>query len=303
VLVAGSQTGKETRVPEGLSAGEYAREAAAQWGRAFTLAAARWRSRSKGGVRSLLASSDGKGGRIGDLADAGISRMGKVGKLASKARVGSRIVERMRPDEPDDIEEEPAAGADGTPADGETGSTTPIPIQESIRVAVPVAVAYRLATTVQDYPAFVDRVKSAEAGEDDELELVVTARGSERRLVLRIENVRPNERIDWRCAEELPHLGTVTFHELAPRLTHIEVSIDREPSGLVERLTRRTHLSDRALHADLQRFKAYAELWEDPDEGTGEEDEELGGEALEGQEPEEEGSDEAEAEPEPAEVA
>ena len=95
---------------------------------------------------------------------------------------------------------------------------------------------------------------------------MIHARGADRKLVLQFEKVQANRRIDWRCEEEIPHLGMVTFHELAPRLTHIEVSIDREPSGLVENLNRRLHLTDRVLHADLQRFKAYAELWEDPDQ-------------------------------------
>jgi len=317
--MAGRQTtksagkGPEQAAAEEPTAGEYAREAAAEWGRAIKLAAGNFGPRLSS-FRGLFASSDGEGGRVGDVADKGISKFGRVGSLAAKAGVGSRVVERLRPDPPEEHGEgEEAEGGD--PASN-GGGTTPIPIQESIRVAVPVEVAYRLATTYQDYPAFIDRVKSAEERGSRTLELVIHARGADHRLVLQFEKVLANRRIDWRCEEEVPHLGMVTFHELAPRLTHIEVSIDREPSGLVENLNRRLHLTDRVLHGDLQRFKAYAELWEDPDqeeaepeaeaeeepEAEGTEDDESGGAELDDQEIDSEEQAEAEAEAEPAGV-
>jgi hypothetical protein len=52
----------------------------------------------------------------------------------------------------------------------------------------------------------------------------------------------------------------VSFHELAPRLTHIELTVELEPDGVVEKVTRATHLTERAIRSELQRFKAHAEL-------------------------------------------
>ena len=61
------------------------------------------------------------------------------------------------------------------------------------------------------------------------------------------------------------HAGTVSFHPLAPRLTHVELSIDSEPEGLVQRVARALHISHHTVHGELQRFKAYAELYEEPE--------------------------------------
>ena len=49
-----------------------------------------------------------------------------------------------------------------------------------------------------------------------------------------------------------------TFHELAPRLTRIEVNVDVEPGSLVEKFARGARHVKRAMRAaDLHRFKAY----------------------------------------------
>jgi len=59
----------------------------------------------------------------------------------------------------------------------------------------------------------------------------------------------------------------VTFHELAPRLTRIEVSLDVEPEGLLEKAGRGMRFAKRAVRGDLHRFKAYAEVAEEAEEG------------------------------------
>ena len=40
-----------------------------------------------------------KGGRTGDMVDALLAKLGAPGKIASKASLGSRVVERMRSDD------------------------------------------------------------------------------------------------------------------------------------------------------------------------------------------------------------
>src|SRR4029079_12992781 len=73
-------------------------------------------------------------------------------------------------------------------------------------------------------------------------------------------------RIDWRSTAGLEHAGTVSFHELAPRLTHIELSVDVEPQGLVGRVNRARLISYRSVLTEMRRFKAYAELYEAPED-------------------------------------
>jgi hypothetical protein len=116
-----------------------AREALAMWGLALRYATAAVKPAAKGatqGVKERLASATSsetslkdrlnpskteKGGKVGDAADALLEKMGTPGKLAAKASVGSRVVERLTPGtstdapdaeqaaEPDEPAEEPEA--------------------------------------------------------------------------------------------------------------------------------------------------------------------------------------------------
>jgi hypothetical protein len=61
--------------------------------------------------------------------------------------------------------------------------------------------------------------------------------------------------------------GVVTFHELAPRLTRIELSMDVEPHGMLEKMGRGMRFTKRAIRGDLHRFKALIELDEEAEGG------------------------------------
>jgi hypothetical protein len=54
----------------------------------------------------------------------------------------------------------------------------------------------------------------------------------------------------------------VTFHELAPSLTRIEVTLDVDPGSLIEKAARGMRHVKRAVRADLHRYKAFIEVQE-----------------------------------------
>jgi len=147
------------------------------------------------------------------------------------------------------------------------GSGRRMPIQQSVDVAVPVEVAYNLWTQFEDWPTFMHRVDSAEQVEDSKVAITVKVWGMTKRFEAEIVEQRPDERIEWDVSEGLSHAGVVTFHELAPRLTRIEVSLDVEPNSLLEKAGRGMRFSKRAVRGDLHRFKAYAEVEEEAEEG------------------------------------
>jgi uncharacterized membrane protein len=263
------------RAAEG-TAGGYAREALAQWATAARLGAAAVASRKvtpDGGIVRRAA---------GAATDWALARTGTMGKLASKLSVGSRAL-GARPGTGDDDEVE-------LPGDAE--SVAAIPIQESVEIAVPVGLAYRLALRFEDYPQFLAHVDDVSV-DGDEVEFQAKLRGTPRPVVVEVFDARENERIDWRGTHGIAHAGTASFHELAPRLTHVELSVDMEPRGPGQRLSRVLHLSDHAVRNELRRFKAFAELYED--EGDAEFEPEP--EESEEEKPEAE-AEEAEREPE-----
>ncbi|UJA19452.1 SRPBCC family protein [Thermoleophilia bacterium SCSIO 60948] len=293
------------------SAGEHAREAVTQWGRAIRLGAIAMSPAVRGPgkvveaaksalpdeppdlpkpkARSLLRPGVADGGGV---ADAGLSKLGAKGKAAVALRKGSRAAQKLKPGTSGGLMDRltPDAGVldrltpDGgvleklTPDGGLIGALrtngagedhatdfddAPIPIQESIVVAVPVNVAYDLCTRFEEYPGFVSHVERAEREAGDEVSFATRMRGSSQRLEIEIYDRIENERIDWRSTGGIRHSGVITFHELAPRLTHIELSVDYEPHGLVQRISRSTHLTERMIRAEMRRFKAFAELGED----------------------------------------
>jgi uncharacterized membrane protein len=225
-----------------------------------------------------------KGGAAGTAVDKLLSKGGWPGRAMAKLSLGSRITERLRGSGSD-------AGAEGSAAEDETPASAPVPIQEAVTVAVPVALAYRLCLRLEDYPAFLDRVKEVEVSDDEHAEFSARIRGTDHRIAVEIFDRWENQRIDWRSPGEVEHSGVISFHELAPRLTYVDLSVDVEPRGPLQRLARATHLSDRTVRTELQRFKAYAELYED--EG----DAEVYAEAAEAPDEEELAGDREEPEP------
>ncbi|MGN6814779.1 MAG: SRPBCC family protein [Solirubrobacterales bacterium] len=152
----------------------------------------------------------------------------------------------------------------GASGDGSLAAAE-LPIQASIDVAIPVSAAFALCTQYGDFPEFLDRVESVEVDGRD-LEVIAKIGGAVRELAIEVMDERTDERLDWECAEGYEHSGVVSLHPLAPRLTRLELTIERQPEGLGERFTRRVGLTQRTIEEELRRFKAYAELWEEAEE-------------------------------------
>lgn len=151
-------------------------------------------------------------------------------------------------------------------ADGESLAGVELPIQESIDVALPLSAVYAVCTQFEDFPQFLDRVESVELEGERQLRVVAKIGGSVRELEIEVMDERPDERLDWACEDGYEHSGVVTFHPLAPRLTRLELTVERQPESVAERLARRLGLPQRTIQEELRRFKAYAELWEEADE-------------------------------------
>jgi uncharacterized membrane protein len=219
---------------------------------------------------------------VGNAADALLSKLGAPGRAASKLGLGSRVVERIGGGHTG------SNGRAGSEGNESSGDDMPIPIQESMEVAVPVKTAYALCKRFADYPEFIDRVESVEEIDEATVAFEAKVRGAHHRIEVQIVDERPNRRIDWEGGGDLEHVGFISFHELAPSLTHIELSVDLEAQDVVQRLTRAAHLTERAIRADMHRFKAYAELWQE------EESEEEDGPVDEGEVADEQEADDEE---------
>jgi cobalamin biosynthesis protein CobT len=142
------------------------------------------------------------------------------------------------------------------------GNGRRMPVQQAIDVAVPVETAYNQWTQFEDWPEFMHRVTRVTMDDDCTVSFATKIWGKTKEFEAQIETQRPDERIKWRVSQGITHTGVVTFHELAPRLTRIELNVDVEPGSLIEKAARGMRHIKRAMRADLHRFKAFIEMEE-----------------------------------------
>jgi hypothetical protein len=135
-------------------------------------------------------------------------------------------------------------------------------VQQAVDVAVPIETAYNQWTQFEDWPTFMHRVTNVSQEDDCTVSFSTKIWTRKREFTAKIETQRPDERIKWRVSQGITHTGVVTFHELAPRLTRIELSLDVDPGSLIEKAARGMRHVKRAARADLHRFKAFIEMAE-----------------------------------------
>jgi uncharacterized membrane protein len=189
-------------------------------------------------------------GAASDVVDKKIQDAGGPGGVAKEA--GKSLIPGVGSGEDDDKQE----GGGKNEADG-AGKGRRMPVQQSVDVGAPLTNVYNQFTQFEEWPKFMHRVTSI--SQEDETHVAFKAKiwGVSKEFQAEIDEQRPDERIKWHVTQGLSHKGVATFHELAPRLTRIEVNVDVEPGSLIEKFARGARHVKRAMRADLHRFKAY----------------------------------------------
>jgi uncharacterized membrane protein len=207
---------------------------------------------SPGGMGAKVASKAGEkvGGNLKDVVSSKVDEAGGAGGLVKEAASG------LLPGSGGDGD---GGGKGGMPG---VGKGRRMPVQQSVDVAVPIETAYNQFTQFEDWPEFMHRVTRVTQEDDCSLSFATKIWGKTKEFKADIETQRPDERIKWKVSQGITHAGVVTFHELAPRLTRIEVSLDIDPGSLIEKAARGMRHVKRAVRADLHRYKAFIEMQE-----------------------------------------
>ena len=187
-----------------------------------------------------------------------VSPDGPAGGLVSKLTGGDEgggLMSKLTGGDDDD-------GGDGDAGDG-TGRGRRMPVQQAVDVAAPIDVVYDQWTQFEDYPRFTHRVQRVEQRDDSHVAFHTKVWGINRMWEAEIVEQRPDERIVFKSVNGVQLTGVVTFHDLAERLTRIEVNIDIDPDGPIEKIARGARFVKRATRGDLKRFKAFVEMHED----------------------------------------
>jgi uncharacterized membrane protein len=242
---------------------------------AAATAAAGYAAATKGGPKLKQAGA----GKAEDLAEGAVSEAEKKGGVtgfAAKALKGASgggggegggLVSGLA----QGVTSKLGGGGDKDPSTG-WGRGRRNPIQRWVDVAVPVDVAYNQWTQFEEFPKFMHRVTSITQDDDEPQKLHWEEKiwFSRRQWDAEVVEQIPNKRIVWKSVSGTAHTGRVTFHPLAEEgakgeaLTRVMVTIDFNPSGMIEKMASGLRFVKRATESDLARFKAFIEAHGEP---------------------------------------
>jgi uncharacterized membrane protein len=131
----------------------------------------------------------------------------------------------------------------------------PRTIRESIDVEVPVSTAYNQWTQFEEFPRFMEGVESVRQLDDTRLHWVATVAGKEAEWDAKILEQHPDRQISWISEDGKATRGNVTFDELAPSRTRIELSMSYSAEGVREAIGSAAGLDSKRVRGDLRRFK------------------------------------------------
>jgi len=131
-------------------------------------------------------------------------------------------------------------------------------IVESVDVPVPRQVAYEEWTRFEEFPTFMKKVENVKQEDDDVVTWKAQIFWSHRTWKATIVDQVPPERIVWNSEADKGRVdGAVTFHELAPDLTRVLVSLEYHPQGLFEKTGNIWRAQGRRVRAELKHFRRH----------------------------------------------
>jgi uncharacterized membrane protein len=132
-------------------------------------------------------------------------------------------------------------------------------VEKSIDVNVPIRTAYDQWTQFEEFPRFMEGVKSVTQTDDTHLRWVAEVGGQEKTWDAEISEQHPDERVAWTSTNGARNAGVVTFHRLDDSTTRVMLQMDVDPEGFVENVGDALGFLDRRVEGDLERFKEFIE--------------------------------------------
>jgi uncharacterized membrane protein len=146
----------------------------------------------------------------------------------------------------------------GSKSEGEGHKLKVTNIVETVDVPVSREVAYQQWTQFEAFPSFMKKVEGVEQEDDNVVTWKAQVFLSHRTWKATIVDQVPNERIVWRSEGDKGHVdGAVTFHELAPDLTRVLVTLEYYPKGLFEHTGNLWRAQGRRTRLELKHFRRH----------------------------------------------
>lgn len=140
-------------------------------------------------------------------------------------------------------------------------------IEKSIEVDCPVRSVYNQWTQFEDFPKFMEGVKSVQQLDDKRLRWEADIAGKTKTWDAEIFEQKPDERIAWRSTSGAMNSGMVNFASVDPNHTRVTMKLNYDPQGAVEKVGDALGVVSARVSGDLKRFKEFVENRKTPPEG------------------------------------
>jgi uncharacterized membrane protein len=137
-------------------------------------------------------------------------------------------------------------------------------VEKSTTVNVPVRTAYNQWTQFEEFPQFMEGVKSVQQLDDKHLLWRAQVGPKEEEWRAEIMEQIPDQRIAWRSIGGANNAGVVTFHRLDENTTRVMLQMEYDPEGFVENVGDSLGFVERRVEGDLKRFKEFIESRQQP---------------------------------------
>lgn len=129
-------------------------------------------------------------------------------------------------------------------------------IEKSIDLNVAVRTAYNQWTQFEEFPRFMEGVEQVKQIDDKHLHWKATIGGKHEEWDAEITEQVPDQRIAWRSQSGAKNEGIVIFSPVTEGKSKINLRIEYEPKGVVEKTGDMIGAVSQRVEGDLKRFKA-----------------------------------------------
>jgi uncharacterized membrane protein len=132
-------------------------------------------------------------------------------------------------------------------------------IEKSIEVDVPLRTAYNQWTQFEEFPKFMEGVEEVRQLDEKRNFWRAQIAGKQIEWETEIYEQIPDNRVAWRSTTGEPNAGTVSFQAIGPERTRVNLVIDYQPVGIVEKVGDALGIVSGRVEGDLKRFKKFIE--------------------------------------------
>ncbi|HET7729845.1 MAG TPA: SRPBCC family protein [Usitatibacter sp.] len=132
-------------------------------------------------------------------------------------------------------------------------------LQKSFEVAVPVRAAYNQWTQFEQFPRFMDGVKEVRQIDDTHVHWHASVAGVDKEWDAEITEQVPDQVIAWHSVSGPRNAGEVRFEPLDRERTRIQLTMEYEPDGALEKAGDALGFTSRQLDRTVDGFREFLE--------------------------------------------